>query len=303
MALTPRKMLRHRHRRLIRPHLLIITDNTYICNIMKKVYKTGFTTKTVTLLSPLLVLLFIGVFIYACVNTSYTGNRLGAILFFGFITLIFLCLSVYCFMEMKDTVTLTDNAIKFHIHRQRFPYSLKTIDDQIRWKDIRDLSLYEPSTHSTVLLLKLNSGEIKEYDIGHMEGMLKYDIKSHIEPEQLYEKAIEADDDLPDDDTGSATDGPGPIAKAKKNTLLWLAGSLIVGIAGTVLIAFDRLPGLGFILVLLCLFAGSLCLFRYYKLISMHIVPKLVSNGHLVTALGAFLLLCLFVAAIFFLIR
>ena len=280
---------------------MIIADNTYICNIMKKVYKTGFTTKTVTLLSPLLVLLFIGVFIDACVNTSYTGNRLGAILFFGFITLVFLCLSVYCFMEMKDTVTLTDNAIKFHIHRQRFPYSLKTIDDQIRWKDIRDLSLYEPSAHSTVLLLKLNSGEIKEYDIGHMEGMLKYAIKSHLAPEHLYEKAIEAEDDLPDDDTGSAKEGP--IARAEKNSLLWLAGSIIVGIAGTVLIAFDRLTRLGFILVLICLFAGSLCLYRYFMLIKMHVDPKRVSKGRLITALGAFLLLCLFVAAVIFLIR
>lgn len=286
-------------------HLLIIADNTYICNIMKKVYKTGFTTKTVTLLSPLLVLLFIGVFIDACVNTSYTGNRLGAILFFGFITLVFLCLSVYCFMEMKDTVTLTDNAIKFHIHRQRFPYSLKTIDDQIRWKDIRDLSLYEPSAHSTVLLLKLNSGEIKEYDIGHMEGMLKYAIKSHLAPVIPDNKDIEDEDedDLADDDTGSMTNAPGPIAKAKKNSILWLAGSLIVGIAGIVLLAFDRLPGLGFILVLLCLFAGSLCLYRYFMLIKMHVDPKRVSKGRLITALGAFLLLCLFVAAVIFLIR
>ena len=268
---------------------------------MKKVYKTGFFTKTVTLLSPLLVLLFIWAFIDACVNPSYAGNRLGAILFFGLIMLVFLCLSVYCFMEMKDTVTLTDNAIKFHIHRQRFPYSLKTIDDHIRWKDIRDLSFYEQANYSTILFLKLKSGEIKEYDIGHMDGMLKYAIKSHLAPEQLYEKAIEAEDDLPDDDTGSAKEGP--IARAEKDSLLWLAGSMIVGIAGTVLIAFDRLPGLGFILVLLCLFAGSLCLYRYFMLIKLHVDPKRVSKGRIVTALGALLLLCPFVAAVIFLIR
>ena len=136
-----------------------------------------------------------------------------------------------------------------------------------------------------------------------MDGMLKYAIKSHLEPEQLYEKAIETEDDMPNDDTGSATDGSGPIAKSKKNSLIWLAGSFTVGIAGTMLLAFDRLPGLGFILVLLCLFAGSLCLYRYYKLISMHIVPKLVSKGRIVTTLGALLLLCLFIVAVFFLIR
>ena len=270
---------------------------------MKKVYKTGFFTKTVTLLSPLLVFLFIWAFIDACVNPSYAGNRLGAILFFGFIMLVFLCISVYCFMEIRDNVTLTDNAIKFHIHRQRFPYSLKTIDDHIRWKDIRDLSFYEPSSYSTTLFVKLKSGEIKEYDIGHMDGMLKYAVKSRLEPEQLYEKAIETEDNLQDDDTGSATVGSGPIARAEKNSLLWMAGSLIVGIAGTVLIAFDRLPGLGFILVLLCLFAGSLCLYRYFMLIKLHIDPKRVSKGCIVTALGAFLLLCLFVVAIFFLIK
>ena len=270
---------------------------------MKRVYNTSFITKTVTLLSPLPALLFIWLLIDTCVNPFYAGNRLVGILLIGFFMLAFICLSVYCFIEIKDTVTLTDNAIKFHIHRQRFPYSLKTIDDHIRWKDILDLSFYEPSSYSTVLLLKLKSGEVKEYDIGHMQTMLKYEIKSHIKPEKLYEKAIEAEDDLPNDNTGSGTDGPGPIAKAKKNSILWLAGSIILGAAGTVLIAFDRLPELGFILVLICLFAGSLCLYRYFMLIKMHIDPKLVSKGRIVTALGAFLLLCLFVAAIIFFIR
>jgi len=270
---------------------------------MKKVYKTSFITKTVTLLSPLPALLFIWAFIDTCIDPFYAGNRLFGILFLGFLMLAFICLSAYCFIEIKDTVTLTDNAIKFHIHRQRYPYSLKTIDDHIRWKDIRDVSFYEPSSYSTVLLLKLKSGEVKEYDIGHMDGMLKYAIKSRIGPEQLYEKAIEAEDDLPNDDTGLGTDGPGPIAKAEKNSLLGLAGSIIAGIAGTLLLAFDRLPELGFTLGLLGLLVGSHSLFRYHLLTKVHIDPKLVKKGRCITALGAFLLLCLLVAAVFFLVR
>lgn len=270
---------------------------------MKKVYKTSFLTKTVTLLSPLPALLFIGLFINTCVDPFYAGNRLLGILFLGFFMLAFICLSAYGFVEMRDTVTLTDNAVKFHIHRQKFPPSLKAIDDHILRKDIREVSFYEPSSHSTVLLLKLKSGEVKEYDIGHMQTMLKYDIESRLAPKILDNKDFETEDDLLTDDIGPTSDGPGPIALSEKKTLLCLAGSIIVGIIGTVLIACDLWPVLGFILFLIALQAASFCLYRYNMLFKLHIDSKLMKKGRLITTLGAFLLLCLLAAAIIFLVR
>ena len=70
--------------------------------------------------------------------------------------LFFLALSLFGIIELNDSIILTEEGIKFHIHRQTFarPYSLKAIDDEVLWKDIKDAS-FDRRDNTTFLVLEL----------------------------------------------------------------------------------------------------------------------------------------------------
>ena len=150
---------------------------------MKKIYKTSSFTKAMGPVGILIALVFVGLFFYVSKALFNSNNALLGILVillvFGAVTLGFVLLAYLCIDERNDTVTLTDNRIKFHLHRQTFPYSLKALDDEIRWKDIQNATfVYKERT--TVLILTLISGEVKEFGIGHMDKRLKGAIESHL---------------------------------------------------------------------------------------------------------------------------
>ena len=148
---------------------------------MKKIYKTSSFTKAMGPVGVLIALFFVGLSINVGIALFHSDNgpfgTLIILLLFGAVTLGFVLLAYLCIDERNDTVTLTDNRIKFHLHRQTFPYSLKALDDEIRWKDIQNATfVYKERT--TVLILTLISGEVKEFGIGHMDKRLKGAIES-----------------------------------------------------------------------------------------------------------------------------
>ena len=149
--------------------------------------------------SILMALFFVGLFLYLCISLFNSDIQLPValviLLLFGAITLGFVLLAYVCLDERSDTVTLTDNKIKFHLHRQTFPYSLKAIDDEVRWKDIQKAT-FVTKEKTTILVLTLISGEVKEFGIGHIDNHLKRAVESHFAPETLIEKEdVEQEED------------------------------------------------------------------------------------------------------------
>lgn len=266
---------------------------------MKRIYKTSNFTKSMGPVGILIALVFVGLFFYVSKALFNSNNALLGILVillvFGAVTLGFVLLAYLCIDERNDTVTLTDNRIKFHLHRQTFPYSLKALDDEIRWKDIQNATfVYKERT--TVLILTLISGEVKEFGIGHMDKRLKGAIESHFAPEVFLEEKdteqVEDEDFVP----GS----PGTLAWSKKRAFLRLCFSALAGILGTILIALGKWPVFGFILVFYGLLFGFMFLYLYHLYNTMHIDPALSSKGRIVTILGGLLLVCILVTALIF---
>ena len=252
---------------------------------------------------------FVGLFLYICISLFNSDIQLPValviLLLFGAITLGFVLLAYVCLDERSDTVTLTDNKIKFHLHRQTFPYSLKAIDDEVRWKDIKKASFIDKEKSSfnkektTVLILTLTSGEVKEFGIGHMDILLKMAIESHFAPEDL----IEEDDEELDEDNGLVPGRPGSLVWPDKKPYCRLLVSALVGIIGTVLIAFEKWPVIGYVSVSIGLLFGCLFLYQYHEYNSVHIDPELKRKGRIAMVLGGLLLVCILVAAIIFAAR
>ena len=267
---------------------------------MKKIYKTSSFTKAMGPMGILIALFFVGLSINVGIALFHSDNgpfgTLIILLLFGAVTLGFVLLAYIGIDERHDTVTLTDNKIRFHLHRQTFPYSLKAIDDEIRWKDIKNATfVYKERT--TVLILTLISGEVKEFGIGHMDKHLKWAIESHFAPAVLIE---EEKDTEQDEDNDFVPGSPGTLAWSKKRAFRRLVLSALVGVLGTILIALGKWPALGFVLVANGLVIGFLFLYQYHSYNTMHIDPALSSKGRIVTILGGLLLVCIFIAALIF---
>ena len=266
---------------------------------MKKIYKTSSFTKAMGPVGVLIALFFVGLSINVGIALFHSDNgpfgTLIILLLFGAVTLGFVLLAYIGIDERHDTVTLTDNKIRFHLHRQTFPYSLKAIDDEIRWKDTKNATfVYKERT--TVLILTLISGEVKEFGIGHMDKRLKGAIESHFAPEVFLEEKdteqVEDEDFVP----GS----PGTLAWSKKRAFLRLCFSALAGILGTILIALGKWPVFGFILVFYGLLFGFMFLYLYHLYNTMHIDPALSMKGRIITILGGLLLVCILVTALIF---
>lgn len=270
---------------------------------MKRVFKTSIMTKTGAVLSIPLALFWIGLFLMVCIDPFYENNRLSTVLIIGVFMLAFLLLSVFCFVMRNDSVILTDKYLKLHLHRQSFPYSFKACDDEIRRKDIRSASIRGEGLKA-VLVVALNSGEVKEYGIGHMEIRLRAAIETYFSPETTgINKTIETDIIEEEGIDESIMDGPGPLALSKRKSLLWFLICSLVAVVGTILMALDKVPLLGFFLTLYGFLFGSLFLYRYHSTNALILDSKVKKKGRKITVLLGLLLLCILIAGFYFTLR
>lgn len=253
---------------------------------MIKVYKISGFTIIICVLCILLALMTVWVFIDACTDPAKADNRLAGVITMGLIMLLFLAMAMIAIIELNDKVILTDDGIKLHLHRQTFsrPYSLKAIDDEILWKDIREVSFVEKEK-TTFLVLELISGEVKEFGIGHIEKRALVDIESRLYPERYINEEEEED-----------ADRPGSLEWAKRKALRMLLVWVAVEAAGAVLIAVGERWGI--MLAFLALICGCFSLYRYYVYNSLLPNSLLVKRGRITISLVALLLLGLLVAAI-----
>ena len=236
--------------------------------------------------SILLALATIWVFIDACIDPAKADNRLGGVITMGVVMSIFLVMALIAIIELNDKVVLTDDGIKLHLHRQTFsrPYSLRAIDDEILWKDIRDASFVDKD-QTKFLVLELMSGEVKEFGIGHLEKRLPIDIESYLYPGTYANEEEEED-----------ANNPGSLEWSKKKAfrrlLAWASGEAV----GAVLTAVGQRWGI--MLAFISLIFGCLSLYKYYVYNSLLSNPVLAKKGRLTLFLGALLLAGLLVVVI-----
>ena len=253
---------------------------------MNNVYRISGLMKVTCALLILLFLLTFGVFIDACIDPAKADNRLGGVIVMGIIMLIFLALAFFGIIELNDSVILTDEGIKLHLHRQTFarPYSLKAIDDEVLWKDIQDAS-FDGRDNTTFLVLELVSGEKKEFGIGHIEKRVMIDIESRLYPERYINDEEEDDPDRPDS-----------LAWSKKKAFRKLLICAGVEAIGAVLIAAGQRWGV--MVSFLALIYGGSSLYQYYTYNSIVSNPVLAKKGRKMILLGALLLVAIIVAVV-----
>ena len=253
---------------------------------MNRVYKLNGIMIEACVLSVLLALVTVGVFIDACIDPAKADNRLGGVIVMGIIMLFFLVLSFFGIIELNDSIILTKEGIKFHLHRQTFarPYSLKPIDDEVLWKDIQDAS-FDRRDNTTFLVLELVSGEKKEFGIGHIEKRVMVDIESRLYPERYINEEKEEDPDRPDS-----------LEWSKKKALRKLLICAAVEVIGAVLIAAGQ--RLGVMVSFIALIYGGFSLYQYYTYNSIVTNPVLAKKGRKTILLGALLLVAILVAVI-----
>ena len=268
---------------------------------MKTVYRTSFYTKMIATLGILFALFLVGAFIYYCFAPQYADDRRSMVTLAGVITLVFIFMAIICILELKDTVVLTNKKIIIHLHRQSFPYSLKAIDDEVLWKDIRDAYFVDVDRNSTELNLILKSGEVKVFGVGHMDGRLREAIEDRFTPKVHIEEKEEEEEQ--EEDTNYVPGSPGTLEWFMKRAYRRLLVSAFAGIVGTALIALGKWPVLGFILVLNGLILGAIFLWGYHSFNASHINPALTKKGKLFVILGVLLLVCILLAAVYFTVQ
>ena len=253
---------------------------------MNKVYRLNGVTIAACVMGVLLVLLTAWLFIKACFDPAKADNGYVGVIVMGIIMLFFLVLSLFGIIELKDNIILTDEGIKFHLHRQTFarPYSFKPIDDEVLWKDIQDAS-FERRDNTTFLVLELVSGEKKEFGIGHIEKRVMVDIESRIYPERYVNEEEEEDPDRPDSLEGLKK-------KAFRKLLICAAVEAI----GAVIIAAGQRWGV--MVSFLALIYGGSSLYQYYTYNAIVTNPVLAKKGRKTILLGALLLVAILVAVI-----
>ena len=253
---------------------------------MNKVYRLNGITIAACVLGVLFVLLTAWLFIKACFDPAKADNGYVGVIVMGIIMLFFLALSLFGIIELKDNIILTEEGIKFHLHRQTFarPYSFKPIDDEVLWKDIQDAS-FERRDNTTFLVLELVSGEKKEFGIGHIEKRVMVDIESRIYPERYVNEEEEEDPDRPDSLEGLKK-------KAFRKLLICAAVEAI----GAVIIAAGQRWGV--MVSFLALIYGGSSLYQYYTYNAIVTNPVLARKGRKTILLGALLLVAIIVAVI-----
>ena len=270
---------------------------------MRRVFKTSFVTKTGAVLSIPIALFGIGVFLMVCIDPFYENERISTVLIVGIFMLACLILSVLCFVLRNDSVILTDKYLKLHLHRQSFPYSFKACDDEIWRKDIRSASI-RGEQQKAVLVVTLNSGEVKEYGIGHMEVRLRAAIDTYFSPGTTGTNKTKETDIVEEEGIDeSIMDGPGPLALSKRKSLIWFAICSLVAVIGTVFMALGRAPLLRFFLALIGFIFGSLFLYRYHSTNALILDSRVKKNGRKITVLLGLLLLCILIAGFYYTLR
>ena len=252
-------------------------------------------------LGILFALVLVGAFIYTCFAPQYADDRRSMVTVAGVITLVFIFLAIICILELKDNVVLTNDKIIIHLHRQSFPYSLKAIDDEVLWKDIRDVYFVDVDRNSAELNLILKSGEVKVFGVGHMDGRLREAIEDRVTPKVHIEEKEEEEEQ--EEDTNYVPGSPGTLEWFMKRVYRRLLVSAFAGIVGTALIALGKWPVLGFILVFYGLLFGFMFLYLYHLYNTMHIDPALSMKGRIFTILGGLLLVCILVTALIFVVE
>lgn len=253
---------------------------------MNKVYRLNGITIVTCVLGVLLALVTVWVFIDACIDPAKADNRLGGVIVMGIIMLFFLALSLFGIIELNDSIILTEEGIKFHLHRQTFarPYSLKAINDEVLWKDIQDAS-FDRRDNTTFLVLELVSGEKKEFGIGHIEKRVMVDIESRLYPERYINEEEEEDPDRPDS-----------LEWSKKKAFRKLLICAAVEAIGAVLIAAGQRWGV--LVSFGALIYGGSSLYQYYTYNSIVSNPVLAKKGRKMILLGALLLVAIIVAVV-----
>lgn len=253
---------------------------------MKKVFRISGITKVVCVVGILLALLFVWVFIDACVDPAKADNRLTGVIVTGLGMLFFFAMALIGIIELNDSVILTDDGIKLHLHRQTFSrsYSLKAIDDEVLWKDIKEVSFVEKE-RTTFLVLKLISGEVKEYGVGHLEKRLPVDINCRLYPGTYINEEEEEDAERPDS-----------LEWSKKKAFRKLLICASVEAIGAVLIAVGERWGV--MLSFIALMLGCYSLYKYYLYNSLLSNPALIKKGRVRIFLGALLLVSILVVVI-----
>ncbi len=248
---------------------------------MNRVFRVSGITKVLCGLAILLALFMV----WAFIDTVKADNGLSGVILMGVIMVLFLAMALIAVIELNDKVILTDDGIKVHLHRQTFSrsYSLKAIDDEVLWKDIRDASFVEKD-NTNLLVLELISGEVREFGIGHMEKRLPVEIESYLNPGTYADEEEEEDADTPQS-----------LEWFKKKTFRKVLAWVSVETVGTVLVALGKRWGL--LLALAALLLGCLSLYTYYRYNALLSNPALAKKGRAALFLGALLVVGLFVVA------
>ena len=248
---------------------------------MNRVFRVSGITKVLCGLAILLALFMV----WAFIDTVKADNGLAGVILMGVIMVLFLAMALIAVIELNDKVILTDDGIKVHLHRQTISrsYSLKAIDDEVLWKDIRDASFVEKD-NTNLLVLELISGEVREFGIGHMEKRLPVEIESYLNPGTYADEEEEEDADTPQS-----------LEWFKKKTFRKVLAWVSVEAVGTVLVAFGKRWGL--LLALAALLFGCLSLYSYYRYNALLSNPVLAKKGRAALFLGALVVVGLFVVA------
>ena len=161
---------------------------------METVIKTSIRTKLKTVRDVLVGLVVVGVLIFTC-KIPKTDIRFLWIIFASFLVLGWILIIVESILKLNDTVTLTDKTIKIHVHQSLFPQSVKPVDAEFQWEDIKAAHLEDLGEISN-LRLKLTSGKVEEFVVGHLESRLKKEIESYLasklkkKEKELYEDPV-----------------------------------------------------------------------------------------------------------------
>ena len=255
---------------------------------MDKEYKASARSKLFAAISVVFALFTIVVFLDTCLNPSKADNRIPSMIVMGAVMLIFLIMALVYIIKLKDSVLLTDDRVIFRLHQR-----LKAINEEVRWKDIRNADVKDVE-ETTILTLTLTSGEVKKFRIDHLDKNLRRDIRSRLSPAAYIDKE---EDEEQEDDKNLVTDGPGTLAWAKKKAFRKVLASAFVELVGTVLFAFGKRWGI--VVVTSALICGVSFLYQYHTFNSLHLNPALVKKGRKTIILGALLLVVIFAAALF----